>query len=379
MKVRRTSAATLPLLALATVALTACAGNNTNSLNQLPTNSRLNDRNNTPNGNNPNEPAISPALATDKVKSTPSSPGFWLNPTDAAKSLILGLDLKKDKSSLVAFDLQGKLKHTVEDLGNPTSLASKENLVVIALPGKLKVFAIDPETQTLKEATGKADLLPEASTNERNPSAITLSSHEKEKFVTVAFQRAPKESNLAQYRLNLNEGKYDLKLVRRFGQAPAADQQPTHLATDESNNIVATFPKGTLATYPSDPTKEGSKPLPTTLSAAPASHILPLFASESSATLLGLRTLKNETSAVILDSSVSNTSPQPKPLILKLSSAGATVVNQPVTERFANGLLILADANQKNFQVFDLGTFFAQLGVTPKPAEPKKEANPKSS
>ena len=71
---------------------------------------------------NDNSAVVSPVYVTEQVRFDTDDPAIWINPTDPAKSLIIGTD-KDENGALYVFDLQGKIvkDKVVDSLQRPNN------------------------------------------------------------------------------------------------------------------------------------------------------------------------------------------------------------------------------------------------------------------
>lgn len=169
------------------------------------------------------------ATATDPVAGTVGDPAIWVNRLDPTHSLIFGTDRSDKSGALYAFSLDGKVVQKIEGLNRPMQvdvgyglgMGSKTIdflLLAESKAGKVRVLAIDQETGKAEDVSGDTDILGEESGGAKEPAAIAAYRRaDGAQFVFVAPKSGGKTNFLAQYRLVPNNGKIDLKLVRRFG------------------------------------------------------------------------------------------------------------------------------------------------------------------
>ena len=74
-----------------------------------------------PGSTTPAPNAIKPRVVTEPTKYDTDDPAFWINPTDRAKSLVIGTDKDSD-GALYVYDLDGKIVNRVGDLKRPNNV-----------------------------------------------------------------------------------------------------------------------------------------------------------------------------------------------------------------------------------------------------------------
>ncbi len=84
--------------------------------------------------------ALAPAFISEQVQFDTDDPAIWINPTDPAKSLVIGTD-KKDGGGLYVFDLTGKIidSLTVKGLQRPNNVDVAYGLLLKGQPTDIAV------------------------------------------------------------------------------------------------------------------------------------------------------------------------------------------------------------------------------------------------
>lgn len=168
---------------------------------------------------------IKPVFATQPVGTDADDPAVWIDVKNPSRSLILGTDkTEAPQGGLVAFDLEGKIVQRIGDIDRPNNVDVRGNLAVVTERKKerLRIFQIDIQTRRLSDVTGETRVFVGEQGEDAAPMGIGLYRRPKDGalFAFVTPKAGPKENHLAQYQIlkNVSSGKFDLKLVRRFGK-----------------------------------------------------------------------------------------------------------------------------------------------------------------
>ena len=81
---------------------------------------------------------VQPVVITDTVRHDTDDPAIWINPTDPAKSLVVGTDKDQD-GGLYVFDLHGKIVREVHDLKRPNNVDIAYGLMLNGKPTDIAV------------------------------------------------------------------------------------------------------------------------------------------------------------------------------------------------------------------------------------------------
>lgn len=211
--------------------------------------------------------AVKPLYVTDTTLHDTDDPAIWINPTDPAKSLIVGTD-KDEDGALYVFDLKGKIVNTVKGLkrpnnvdleyglmlgGKPTDIAvTTERLThklrVFRLPdmqpvdgGGLPVFEGEPEDKEFRDLMG-VSLYKKPGTNEI--------------YAIVGRKVGPATGYLWQYLLSDNgRGQVQAKLVRKFGTFSGKAEIEAIAVDDELGFVYYCDETVGIRKYYADPAK----------------------------------------------------------------------------------------------------------------------------
>jgi 3-phytase len=194
---------------------------------------------------------IQATVATDAVAEDPDDPAIWVNPSDPARSLILGTNkVAAPNGALVVFNLDGKVLQTIGGLDRPNNVdieygfAWGGQAVDIAVvterrKSRLRVYRIDPG--------GLADIAPagipvfEGEQGDfAAPMGIALFRRPSDGaiFAIVGRKSGPRQGYLWQYRLE-DDGKGGVQgvKVREFGRFSGAGEIEA-IAVDDALGYV---------------------------------------------------------------------------------------------------------------------------------------------
>jgi len=175
--------------------------------------------------------AVKPLYISDPVGFDTDDPAIWVNPADAAQSLVVGTD-KDANGGLYVFDLKGKIiaSKTVKGLKRPNNVDIAYGLILNGKPTdiavtterlthKLRIFSL-PDMKPVDNG-GIEVFVGETAPEFRDLMGIsTYKNKNGEIYAIVGRKTGPKEgSYLWQYRLT-DDGKGNVKaeLVRKFGK-----------------------------------------------------------------------------------------------------------------------------------------------------------------
>ncbi|MBV4358650.1 phytase [Pinibacter aurantiacus] len=175
------------------------------------------------------EAQAKPLFVTEAVTYDTDDPAVWINPTDPAKSLIIGTDKDKD-GALYVFDLQGKIQHdkVVKNLQRPNNVDVEYGLILNGKPvdiavttermtHKLRVFSL-PDMKPVDNG-GLEMFVGDTEAEYRDLMGIGMYRDKQGKiYAFVGRKNGPVEGYIGQYLLE-DDGKGNVKstLVRKFG------------------------------------------------------------------------------------------------------------------------------------------------------------------
>jgi 3-phytase len=176
-------------------------------------------------------PILAPARQTASVPHDPDDPAIWIHPTDPSKSLIFGTDKMPGTGGLYVFGVDGSKKAAFAPLDRPNNVdvaygfnldGRRIDIAVVTerLQHRLRVFAIAPETGTIRDLAPAGLPILEGQTGEASePMGIALYERPGDGavFAIVAPKTGGAANYLWQYRLQSSNGTVSARLVRRFG------------------------------------------------------------------------------------------------------------------------------------------------------------------
>jgi 3-phytase len=211
---------------------------------------------------------ITPAVVTDTVRFDTDDPAIWINPADAAQSLIIGTD-KDAAGGLYVFDLHGKIipSKTVNGLKRPDNVDIEYGLTIggktydIAvtterLTHKLRIYSV-PDMKPL-DGGGIEVFEGETGDQYRDLMGIALYKNftTQEIYAVVGRKNGPSNGYLWQYKLE-DSGKGTVKatLARKFG-AYSGKKEIEAIAVDDELGYVYYSDEGTgVHKYYADPAR----------------------------------------------------------------------------------------------------------------------------
>ncbi|QNL52679.1 phytase [Olivibacter sp. SDN3] len=166
-----------------------------------------------------------PTVVTEPVNHDSDDPAIWIDPEDAAQSLVLGTDKDSD-GALYAFDLKGKIIRKVEGLKRPNNVDVAYGFMLNGARIDIAVLT-ERETNRLRifrlpdlVAVDDGGIETFSGEEERAPMGIALYTRPSDHaiFAIVGRKSGPGTEYLWQYKLHDNEsGAVEGKLVRKFG------------------------------------------------------------------------------------------------------------------------------------------------------------------
>lgn len=221
---------------------------------------------------NCDQPIIHPKQITDMTPNDTDDPAIWINPHDAAKSLIVGTDKNRD-GGLYVFDLKGHmLKEKTVPLQRPDNVDIEYGLklggqavdIAVAterLTSKLRVFSL-PDMTAIDDG-GLEMFVGEPGQDQRALMGISIYKRRADGaiFAIVGRKNGPSGSYLWQYLLHDNgNGQLSATLVRRFGTFSGSHEIEA-IAVDDELGYVYYCDEGVgVRKYYADPAR-GNKEL----------------------------------------------------------------------------------------------------------------------
>lgn len=214
----------------------------------------------------PNVPHdLSPAVRTEAVADDPDDPAIWVNPNDAAQSLILGTNkAKAPTGALVVFALDGKIRQTIDSLDRPNNvdveygLAGSIDIAVVTerLQKRLRIFQVSAAGVTDVTAPGATAVFADRDGEQAAPMGVALYRRPSDAavFAIVAPKNGPRDGYLGQYRLQLNaDGKVEATFVRYFGRFSGVGEIEAVAVDDELGYIYYADEGDGIHKYHADP------------------------------------------------------------------------------------------------------------------------------
>ncbi|MBM3764010.1 MAG: phytase [Acidobacteria bacterium] len=211
---------------------------------------------------------VQPALRTESVTDDPDDPSIWINPSDPARSLVVGTNkVAAPKGALVVFDLDGKIRQTVAGLDRPNNvdieygLPLKGGAVDIAvaaerLKSQLRIFKVSAEGLADITSAGNTRVFADRTGEQAAPMGVSLYKRPRDGaiFAIVAPKNGPREGYLGQYRLTDDgQGRVKASFVRYFGVFSGTSEIEAVAVDDELGAIYYADEGDGIHKYAADP------------------------------------------------------------------------------------------------------------------------------
>lgn len=186
-----------------------------------------------------------PVVITEPVNYDTDDPAIWINPSDPAKSLVIGTDKETD-GGIFVFDLNGKIVNKVTGLKRPNNVDLVYGMV---LNGKATDVFVATERETNKiriytlpdlKPVDKGGIAVFENEKERSPMGIALYTRVSDKaiYAIVGRKSGPNATYLWQYKLEDDgTGMVKATLVRQFGNY-SGKKEIEAIAVDNENGYV---------------------------------------------------------------------------------------------------------------------------------------------
>ncbi|WP_426293006.1 phytase [Dyadobacter endophyticus] len=312
---------------------------------------------------------IQPVFITDTVAHDTDDPAIWINPADAAQSLIIGTDKDQD-GGLYVFDLQGKIQHdkSVTGLKRPDNVDIEYGLSLSGKPTdiavtterfthKLRIYSV-PDMKPIDNG-GIEVFVGETGENVRDLMGIALYKNKSGKIYAIVGRKSgPTDGTyLWQYRLE-DDGKGQVKasLVRKFGKYSGLKEIEAIAVDDQLGYVYYSDEGSGVRKYYADPEKGNEE--------------LALFATTGFTEDhegISIYQLTDSTGYILVSDQGANSfqifpregtsgKPNEHPLLRKVTvkashSDGSDVVSLPLNTRFRNGLFV-AMSDDKTFHLY---------------------------
>jgi len=178
---------------------------------------------------------IDAEYATAALANDPDDPAIWVDPSDPARSLIIGtMKVAAPAGAIVVFGTDGQIRQVISGIDRPNNVDVEYGLqlsgrrvdIVVAterLQRQLRIFQIDPVERRLIEL-GRVPVLEGEPGEAGAPMGIGLYRRQTDNtvFAIVAPKTGPRDGYLWQYRLfETAPNRIGAKFVRRFGKFSA--------------------------------------------------------------------------------------------------------------------------------------------------------------
>ena len=211
--------------------------------------------------------ALKPVIVTDTVQHDTDDPSIWINPSDPAKSLIIGTDKDSD-GALFVFNLQGKIINKVSGLKRPNNVDIAYGFQLNGKPVDIAVVT-ERETNILRifslpdmKAVDNGGIPVFEGETEKDPMGIALYTSPDHSIYAIAGRKTgPSGSYLWQYQLSDNgKGAITGTVVRKFGLYSGKKEIESIAADNELGYIYYSDEQHGVHKYYADPAK-GDKEL----------------------------------------------------------------------------------------------------------------------
>ena len=216
---------------------------------------------------------VKPLYVTQPVVYDTDDPAIWVNPANAAQSLVVGTD-KDENGALYVYDLKGKIQagKTIKDLKRPNNVDIAYGLI---LNGKAVDIAVVTERMTHKlRIFSLPDMKPldnggipvfegETAVGERDLMGIALyTSPQKEIYAIVGRKTGPTNGGYLWQYLLTDDGTGNVKatLKRKFGQYSGIKEIESIAVDNELGYVYYSDEQFGVRKYYADPSK-GNKEL----------------------------------------------------------------------------------------------------------------------
>lgn len=213
--------------------------------------------------------AIQPVYITQPTPNDTDDPAFWIHPTDASKSLIIGTD-KEVGGGLYVYDLQGKIVNQFVDMQRPNNVDVAYGLLIngkktdIAVTterksNKLRVFAL-PELTPIDNG-GIPVFEGESGDGYRDGMGIALYTHNNSDgsttiYALVGRKNGPSTSYIWQYQLQgTSQGNVEATVVRKFGTYSGKKEIEAIAVDNELGYVYYSDETAGVRKYYADPSK----------------------------------------------------------------------------------------------------------------------------
>jgi len=323
---------------------------------------------------------IQETIATESVRSDTDDPAIWIHPNQPELSLLIGTDKKVLIGGLYVFDLDGKIIQHIDNLDRPNNVDVEYgfrinetysiDLAVLTERGqkRLRIFSINATTRRLNELIGgNTNVFTDSVNNSAAPMGIGLYKRISDgKFYAVVSRKAgPNRGYLGQYELIWNGQSIDLKLIRYFGDRQGAEIESI-VVDDQLGFVYYSDEKYGIRKYNVDPTTNQTEQIglinTTNLWRGDSEGLALYKTSDTNGYLIVTDQIKNGSIFHIYERQGNNS------YINSIktradSTDGIEVTSSSLNKNFPYGLLIVMNAIDKNFLLYDWRNIQKELNV----------------
>ena len=316
---------------------------------------------------------ISPVYKTEPVSVRVGEVAVWVHPTVKAKSLVFGLHETRG-GGINVYDLKGALIQHVTGMRLPYGLdtrggfniGTREIDILVTVErdtSKLRLFGINPAKQKIWEIGGDLDLFKRE--KGVNASAMGVALHRSadgKMYVFVSRKRNDDDAGiLYQYELTAKEGRASLKYLRNMGAFSRGDNVRTLVADDTLAFIYYVDRGFGIRKYGTDPKSNGKElalfakdaweNYPSGLAILPSEDVKRgyLLAMGRRKTTTPIRIFKREGE---IGRPHDHGSEIGFYTLVSPISVAIEVVSVPILPDYPEGILVIANAEDKTFDFF---------------------------
>jgi 3-phytase len=211
---------------------------------------------------------IKPVVVTEPVKWDTDDPAIWINPSDPAKSLVIGTDKNSD-GALYVFNLEGKIieEKTVRNLKRPNNVDVEYGLILNGTPVDIAVTT-ERETNKIRiyrlpemKAIDNGGIEVFTGETERGPMGISLYRRVRDGaiYAIVSRKAGPGDGYLWQYLLRDDgKGAVEGKKVRAFGLYSGKKEIESVAVDDKLGYVYYSDEQSFVRKYHADPDIPGA-------------------------------------------------------------------------------------------------------------------------
>lgn len=316
---------------------------------------------------------ISPIHKTEPVSIRVGEVVVWIHPTQKGNSLVFGLHETRG-GGINVYDLKGELIQQVSGIRLPYGLdtrggfniGSREIDILVTVErdtSKLRLFGINPAKQKIWEIGGDLDLF----SKERgvNASAMGVALNrglDGKMYVFVSRKRNDDDAGIIyQYELTAKEGRASLKYLRNFGAFSRGNAVRTIVADDSLQALYYVDRGVGIRKYSTDP-KSNSKELalfakdawetfPSGLAVLPSEDIKRGFLLA-----MGLRKTTTPIRIFKREGELGRPNDHDEEIgfhtLVSPNSVAIEVVSVPILPEYPEGILVIANSEDKTFDFF---------------------------